>query len=110
MFWQATERWEREQATVLVQFETLPPPYQRRTCVIVKVEKPTVVFRDVTNEEEFPIDFTDADIRLQSFEKIDQTEIVCVFRAMWEEDVDFVPACAPVIGTFVELRKPGKPS
>lgn len=106
MFWQAAERWHRDQATVLVQFESLPP----RMCLVVDVQKPTVIFSNVAaHEEEFPVDFTGADIRPQGFEKIEQVKIVCVFRASWDDRVDSVPSVS-VTGNFIELREVRKPS
>jgi hypothetical protein len=107
-FQKAVERWWNTKARIRVELTTSSPelPLKAFTGTVANVDWPLVTFRDESTGTELndPLDFSDADIRGGSFDKID-AEIVCVFSVAWNVgDFSFVRA------SFTELRDLGKPN
>src|SRR5580704_16151976 len=104
MFWSSVGRWQKNQSRIVVECEcTFPQRFTFGTqeATVSIVQGSLITFRDREGEE-LELDFSEATIRLASFEKIDSDITASVFRVFWE---DSSTRC-----TFTELRDPGKPN
>jgi hypothetical protein len=109
IFWSAVERWQRDQPRIAIECEESSKVYSDPdfafTGVVVHASQPEITFRDTKSGEEILLDFTDAEIRLASLDKIDLVEQVQAFRVAWKNEAFGYSLC-----TFIELRESAKPN
>jgi hypothetical protein len=86
-FGKAVVRWLLRQPEVLLEFSVQRPQIQEAfRGMVVDIEGTKVTFRKQGTDQELPIEFSDAIIRLHDFSQLDA---VCSFVARWENASTF---------------------
>jgi hypothetical protein len=107
VFRDVIEKWRDTQARITVEL-TCSSPEKTLAAFVGKVtdtiDWPIVKFQDEASGSEESLDFSEAEIRPASWEKID-AEVVRRFNVAWDTNtLRFDRGC------FTELRNPGRPN
>jgi hypothetical protein len=108
MFWRAADRWAREQRRIEIKCEHSREHFQGQSliAIVLTAAEPVLTIQKVGTDRKVPIDFSGAEIRLASFERIDLADRVQAFRVAWDDDhQNGFSLC-----TFTELREAAKPN